>query len=113
MTRYVLIALLTLCLALGGTLWWSLGRSDSLQADIASLRASVAAMEFERNLAREAEEVAEARARHVEVKAREYDELREGILRDGEDAPIPDWLRDALVRMRTPNGQSGYTPHPE
>ena len=43
MTRYILAALLTACLALSGGLWWSLTRNDALRDANASLRASVAA----------------------------------------------------------------------
>jgi len=83
-----------------GALWWQTGRVDALSARNAALNASVTALEMDRDLAREARAVADARARRVAEKAREYDQLREGILRDGEDADLPDWLFNVLVGLR-------------
>lgn len=87
-------------LALVAALWWSLDRNDRLRDENARLGASVAALQLDRELAREAAAVADARAARIEAKAREYDQLREGILRDGEDADLPDWLLDVLVGLR-------------
>ncbi|WP_439137534.1 hypothetical protein [Roseicyclus sp.] len=87
-------------LALIAALWLSLARNDRLRDEVAASRANVAALQLDRELARDAAAVADARAARVEAKAREYDQLREGILRDGEDADLPDWLLDVLVGLR-------------
>lgn len=87
-------------LALGVALWWAMARGDRLTAENAALSASAAALRLDRDLAQEARAVADARAARVEAQAREYDQLREGILRDGTDADLPDWLLDVLGGLR-------------
>lgn len=100
MRIYLIGAACAAALALVGALWWALARNDRLRAENAALSASVAALRIERAAAQEAAAVAAARAARVEAKAREYDQLREGILRDGTDADLPGWLLDALGGLR-------------
>lgn len=100
MRLYLVGAACAAVLALVAALWWALARNDRLRAENAALSASVAALRLDRELARDAAAVAAARAARVEAKAREYDQLREGILRDGEDADLPDWLLDVLGGLR-------------
>lgn len=97
---YLFAAAALAFVGLAGALWWQSGRVSRLQDANAVLRASVSALETERDLAREAQAVADARRKASEAKAREYDQLRERILRDGEDADLPDWMLDALGRLR-------------
>ncbi len=99
--KIVVTALVCALLAVGGHSWYLSGRLNTLQVENDALSASVASFEIERDLAREAQDVAEARQKFVEAKAKEYDDLREGILRDGEDAALPVWLIDAVVGLRS------------
>lgn len=102
MTKYALIAGLIACLGLGGAAWGFQASAARLRAENDDLRTTVSALETERDLAREARDVADARRRASEAKASEYDQIREGILRHGEDinlADMPQWFRDALVRV--------------
>ncbi len=99
--KLMVTALVCALLAVGGHTWWLSGRVDTLTVQNDALSASVASFEIERDLAREAQDVAEARQKFVEAKAKEYDDLREGILRDGEDADLPVWLFDAVVSLRS------------
>lgn len=102
MTKYALIAGLIACLGLGGAAWWFQAAAARLRAENARLEQSVTALETERDLAQEARAVADARRQLSEQKAREYDQIREGILRNGEDIDLddlPGWFRDALVRV--------------
>lgn len=111
---YALVAALTALLGLGGYAWVLSGTIDRLHAEKASLRASVAALEADRDLAREARAVADARRRVSEAKAREYDKLREGLLRDDEDADLPDWFRVYLERLLGQyDDAAGQPVHPE
>lgn len=101
MRLYILGGIVVAFLVLCGALWWQSGRIDTLIADKAALTASVVALELQTHLSQTAASVAEARATWFEGKARQYDALREGILRDGENADLPDWLRDVLVGLRS------------
>lgn len=100
MRAYALGAAVAAALALVAGLWWALAQNDRLRAQNAALSASVAALRLDREMARNAAAVAAARAARVEAKAREYDQLREGILRNGTDADLPGWLLDVLGGLR-------------
>lgn len=96
---YIYAAAALAFLGLAGALWWQSGRVSRLQDVNALLRASVSALETERDLAKEARAVADARRKASEAKAREYDQLREGLLNNDEDADLPDWFRVYLERL--------------
>ena len=99
MMRYATIGALLVALGLGGMLMLERNRVASLQAENASLTRSVAALERERAQAREAQAVARAEAERVAAKAREYDDIREAILKGDSDADLPDWFCEHLGRL--------------
>lgn len=90
-----------LALAVWGalTVWGWKAERDALRAETASQRASIRALEMERDNARLARAVAQAARERVESQAAEYDALREALLRGNDDAPIPDWFRTYLGRL--------------
>jgi len=107
--RAYLIAVMSgaiLCLAGASYVGW--GRVASLNAENAALTASVSALTAQIEITKEAREVADARAKRAEAQALEYSQLRERILRDGQDAALPDWMRDFLIGLRAVR-----TPHPD
>ena len=104
----------TLILAASGALlglgvWaWSLKTQNALlEAKNAALTRSIAALELERDRAKEARAVADAARARVEAQALEYGKIKESILR-GEDADLPPWFHDHLVALgivqRDPDG---------
>lgn len=74
-------------------------QNDRLTASVASLQreAQVSAQIAKQKT--EAAAVARADAERLAVKAAEYDAIREWILRNDDNAPIPPLLRDALDRL--------------
>ncbi len=100
MKQYLIAGLAFIALAAVGFAWMQSGTIDRLSQENAALRASIVAYESERELAREAQAVAEARANAVEAKAKEYDLLREDVLRNGEDAELPFWLLNLVISLR-------------
>lgn len=100
MTRYLIAGLAFVAVCAMGFAWMQSGMIDRLQEKNAALEASIVAYESERELAREAQAVAEARAEAVEAKAKEYDALREDVLRNGEDADLPFWLLNLIISLR-------------
>lgn len=101
MIRYLIGALAFTVVALVGYIWFQTGVVDRLQKENASLQASIVAYESERELAREAQAVAEARATAVEARAKEYDLFRESILREGMDAKLPEWLESIIAQVQS------------
>lgn len=100
MIRYLIAGLAVMAIALGGVVWFQSTRIDRLKTENEALKASIRAYEIDRDLAREAQAVAEARAEAIEAKAQEYDALRESVLREGEDAKLPDWLLNVIASLR-------------
>lgn len=96
---YLLAGAAAAFLALAGALWWQSGRVAALRDANTLLRASVASLELERDLAREAQAVADAYRAASEAKAKEYDQLREGLLRDENDSDLPAWFAAYLERL--------------
>jgi len=114
MFKYATIGLLCAVVALGGLLGVQYSRVSALKVENDALTASVASFKLERELAREAQDVAEARQKFVEAKASEYDEIREGILRDGEDAALPIWMLDAIIGLRPgPDDEANFSGDPD
>lgn len=92
-------ALCALAVAAGLTaLEWRVER-DELRALTASQSASIRALEMERDNARMAREVAQAARERFEAKARQYDDLREALLKGDDDAPLPAWFRSYLADL--------------
>lgn len=92
MMRYLSMALLLA--ALGAAGWGYVERAGrrAAEAEAASLRRSVAALEDARAQARSAAQVARAEAKRQAARAAEYDALKEALLRGGDNAPLPDWF---------------------
>lgn len=85
--------------ALAGAVWYVVSlraENAALAFENASLSRSVAALEDQAEQARLAADVARAETARVAGKAREYDKLKETLLRGNEDAPLPNWFRDYL-----------------
>lgn len=100
MMQYALIASLTASMGLGGFAWAQHSRAKALKHENAILSVNIETLETEKDLALIARQVSDARLVAVAAKAKEYDNLREDILRNGEEAVIPEWLLSVLVSLR-------------
>ena len=101
---------LALILSASGAAFWAFQRVGVLETENDALRATQTALILARDAARAAQQVALARAQAVEARALEYDKLREDILRNGQDANLPDWMRDAIGGLRS--GSNGSADQP-
>ncbi len=107
MKGYLAIFALVAALSGGaGAVWYVM----DLRADNAALTASVASLEREAAVAKdvaaqakEARKVAAAEAERLRAKAKQFDEITEFIMRDQNNAPIPDILRTYLDRVFSRN----------
>lgn len=87
------------CAALALVLVFQSVRLESVKADLDQRDRDVAALELERDQARLAREVAEAAMSRIQVKADEYDALREALLSGDQNADIPNWFSDWLFDL--------------
>lgn len=80
-------------------LWflWS-DRADKL-AEISSLQRELAVQAMVVAQKDEARRVADAEALRYRSAAKEYDDLKETLLRGDNDAPLPDWFRAYLASL--------------
>ena len=88
--------------ALAFGVWWLVGVIEDraeLRETVASQARSIKTLEERAAQAEQARAVAVAHQKRVEALAREYDALKEALIRGDEDAPIPDWFRDYLDRL--------------
>jgi len=90
---------LTALLGASGAAFFAFQRIGVLKTENDALRATQTALIVERDA-----------AQAVEARALEYDKLREDILRNGQDADLPDWMRDAIGGLRS--GPDGPTDQP-
>ncbi|WP_050525499.1 hypothetical protein [Pseudorhodobacter aquimaris] len=101
MTRYALIATLTGCLGLGAALFWVSGQRDVAQSEAKSLRMQLITAEQRLNHAAQAAAVHRAYIERMQVAAAQAAEDETAALTmEGADAPLPDYLRDILDRVR-------------
>ncbi|QCO56933.1 hypothetical protein EOK75_14120 (plasmid) [Pseudorhodobacter turbinis] len=101
MTRYALIATLMGCLGLGASLFWVSGQRDSAQSVADVLRAELTTAEQRLNHAAQAAAVHRAYIDRIQVAAAKAAEDEAAVMTmEGADAPLPDYLRDILDRLR-------------
>lgn len=101
MMRYIAIAGLVGCIALGGSLAWVKGQRDDALASVVHLRAELATAKMQRDQARDAAAVHKAWLdRAAAADAAASDRESEFQNRDGGDEVLSDFLRDALDRVR-------------
>lgn len=96
MIRYAAIGAAAVITVLALMLVIERGKTADLEVRNASLQRSVAALAEQREQAREAQAVARAETQRLEVKAKEYDAIREALLRGDADADLPDWFCEHL-----------------
>lgn len=81
------------------SLWWQANKIEKLELQNANLTTSMQSLERQADQAREAEAVAEAYAASITEKAKQYDAMREAILRGNHNEGLPDWFRAYLREL--------------
>ena len=100
MTKYLLVACLSTIAALAALAFWQSKRIEAANERAAGLSREVLTLRVEAAQAKEARAVADAWAVNVAAQAAEYADLREGVMRDEDDAPAPAVVVDAVGRLR-------------
>lgn len=101
MTRIALIAALCAMLGLVVGLWWVVGQRDAQRAEVARLAGELATAQAIAEQARQAAAVHKAWLDRATVeKAAAVAREAEFTGKEGGDAPLSDYLRDALDRVR-------------
>ena len=103
---YLYGAVFLAVLGAAGYVYYLSATVDRQRLAIAAHEARIAALTLERDQSAMARAVADARAAASEAKAKQYDTLRERILRDENDVDLPDSIRNALECLRS-GGQDG------
>jgi len=101
LTRYALIGVLLAMLGLGSAMWWVMGQRDAAEAHAARLQAELDTAQH--RLAQAAEAAAVHRAyidRAQQAAQAAADAETEALTTEGANAPLPDYLRAILDRMR-------------
>ena len=95
---------LPVALAAAAWFWFQAERTgrqvDDLRDDKARLARSISKMKIERQQAMESAAVARAHADRLRSAAEEYNTLREWIIRNDDQTPVPPVLRGAIDRLR-------------
>lgn len=100
MMRYVAIGALCLALVAGGAAAYLLWRNGHLREDLDAAERALAVKDRWIEDAREARDVLDAHLGRMEEERRDLDAtLRDLRSREGYDAPLSDFLRDAYGRL--------------
>lgn len=101
MTRHALIATLLACLCLGTALWWVSAQRDAAEATAARLQAELDTAQHRLDQAAQAAAVHRAYIDRMQAAAAQAarDEA-DALTMEGADAPLPDYLRAILDRLR-------------
>lgn len=101
MTRYALIAALCGLLGLGTALWWVSGQRDAARAEVAHLARELAVAALRIQQAEDAAAVHRAWVDRMQAEAASAAATENEFLqKEGADAPLSDYLRDVLDRVR-------------
>jgi predicted negative regulator of RcsB-dependent stress response len=99
--RHALIAASVACLGLGGWAWWATGQRDAAMATAAALQAELDVAQHRIEQAMQAAAVHRAYVDRLQGQLAQAAQDEEDAFRmEGADAPLPDYLRSVLDRLR-------------
>jgi predicted homoserine dehydrogenase-like protein len=99
LSRFVVIPALVVLVGAVGAAGWQTHRLTKSKALVRQLERVVAVRDLQIEAAERATRIAQEERDRFSEQAAEYNALREGLLEEGSDAPLPAWFAAYLERL--------------